>query len=233
MPPRPSKRVAVFDIDGTIYRSSFLRELLENLISFGIFPNQARAYYTHAYLNWLDRKGSYEVYLEGIIKAYKRYIRGVQQHTVWDAARHVMDFHEHRVYRFTRNLVRDLKKKDYYLLAISGSPLDIVDQFARNFGFDEVYGRMFEVDKEEKFTGKIPNQNIIDRKGVILKRAVEKQRLTLIGSIGVGDTESDIPFLKLVARPIAFNPNRELYDYAKKYNWEIVLERKDMLYRNL
>ncbi|MBI2097288.1 MAG: HAD-IB family hydrolase, partial [Candidatus Sungbacteria bacterium] len=36
------KRIAVFDIDGTIFRSSLLRELLESLITFGIFPYRAQ-----------------------------------------------------------------------------------------------------------------------------------------------------------------------------------------------
>ena len=50
------------------------------------------------------------------------------------------------------------------------------------------------------------------------------------GSIGVGDTESDVAFLKLVERPICFNPNKKLYDYAKRKGWEVVVERKDMIY---
>ena len=224
------KKVAVFDIDGTIFRSSLLRELLENLISAGVFPSRAKEYYAHAYINWLDRRGSYEQYLAGVIGAYERYIKGVQQHVVWDMAHHVMDFHQNRVYKFTRDLVRDLQKKGYYLLAISGSPFDIVDPFARNMGFDKVYGRLFEVDKSERFTGKSLYEGMIDHKGQILKRAIAKERLTLKDSIGVGDTDSDISFLKLVDRPIAFNPNIKLYSYAKKKKWDIVVERKDVTY---
>lgn len=67
-------------------------------------------------------------------------------------------------------------------------------------------------------------------KAVILKRAVGKEGLALKGSVGVGDTESDIPFLKMVERPICFNPNKKLYRYAKRKGWPIVVERKDMIY---
>jgi len=63
-----------------------------------------------------------------------------------------------------------------------------------------------------------------------LKRAVEKEGLTLAHSIGVGDTESDIPFLELVAQPICFNPNMNLYRYAKRMKWKVVVERKDVVY---
>lgn len=225
------KRIAVFDIDGTIFRSSLLRELLESLITFGIFPYRAHEHYVHAYVRWLDRKGSYLVYQQGVIKAYQRHVKGVNQNVVRDIASHVMDFHRYRLYRHTKNLVRDLKKKGYYLIAISGSPQDIVEPFARNLGFDGVYGRIFETNTRGQFTGVISNQKDIASKDKILKRALAKEKLSLEGSVGVGDTDLDVPFLKLVERPIAFNPNEKLYQCAKKNNWEIVIERKDVIYR--
>ncbi len=49
----------------------------------------------------------------------------------------------------------------------------------------------------------------------------------------MGDTETDISFLKMVDNPICFNPNKNLYNYAKKKGWEIVVERKDVIYKNI
>jgi phosphoserine phosphatase len=34
----------------------------------------------------------------------------------------------------------------------------------------------------------------------------------------------------LVENPIAFNPEKKLFDYAQGKNWKIVLERKNMVY---
>ena len=61
-------------------------------------------------------------------------------------------------------------------------------------------------------------------------RAVEREGLTLKDSIGVGDSEADIPFLKLVDHPICFNPNKKLQLVAKKKKWKVVVERKDVVY---
>lgn len=47
----------------------------------------------------------------------------------------------------------------------------------------------------------------------------------------MGDSEGDISFLKMVERPICFNPNRKLYEYAKKRGWEVIVERKDVIYK--
>jgi len=54
--------------------------------------------------------------------------------------------------------------------------------------------------------------------------------LNFAGSVAMGDTDSDTPMLDLADRPIAFNPNKELFEHALQKGWEIVLERKDMIY---
>jgi phosphoserine phosphatase len=36
--------------------------------------------------------------------------------------------------------------------------------------------------------------------------------------------------LEIVETPIAFNPNRLLYRHAKKHEWKVVVERKDVIY---
>jgi HAD superfamily hydrolase (TIGR01490 family) len=225
------KKVAIFDIDGTIFRSSLLIELVEAMIAEGLFPPRLRKIYAREYKNWLDRKDVYDKYIGGVVLAYNKYIKGVDRKEFLRVARKVITFHKNRVYRFTRDLVRDLKNKNYYLLAISHSPREIVEEFCKKLGFDKVYGRIYSVNKRGKFTGEVLYLDLISDKSKVLERAVEKERLTLRGSVGVGDTESDINFLKMVSRPICFNPNKKLYDYARRAGWEIIVERKDVIYK--
>ncbi|MDQ5951010.1 MAG: hypothetical protein QG639_287, partial [Patescibacteria group bacterium] len=49
-------------------------------------------------------------------------------------------------------------------------------------------------------------------------------------SIAVGDSDGDISLLESVANPICFNPNQSLYNHAKRMKWEVVVERKDVIY---
>jgi len=226
----PKKRVAVFDLDGTVFRSSLLIELLEELIEEKIFPKKARKIYSRELQNWLNRKGSYEDYIEKVILAYHRFIKKKKAEDVWKAARKVVSAQKNFTYRFTRCLVSELKK-NYYLLAISGSPQEMVREFGKKFGFDRTYSRIFETDKKGRFTGKILFEDMIKDKGKILKIVVKKKGLSLKGSIGVGDTEADIPFLKLVNYPIAFNPNLRLYRYSQRRKWPVIVERKNVVYR--
>ncbi|MDD5547847.1 MAG: HAD-IB family hydrolase [Candidatus Pacebacteria bacterium] len=224
------KKFAVFDIDGTIFRSSLLIEITDALIQAGIFKPRVRKIYEHAFKNWLDRKDSYEKYISAVVKAYMENIKGAEHKKFISVAKKAADFHKNRVYRYTRDLVKDLKRRGYYLLAVSNSPKIILDEFCGTLGFDKVYGRIYDIDKKGKFTGKIVFEDEISDKEKILNRAIKKGNLTLKGSIGVGDTEADIALLKNVENPICFNPNQKLLTYAKRAGWKVVVERKDVVY---
>jgi len=227
----PRQKVAAFDIDGTIFRSSLLIEVTEALIQTGLFPEAARKSYAKAYESWLNRQGSYDNYIRAVIRAFEKHIKAVKQSDFERIGKKAIAFQRHRVYRYTRDLVKDLKRKNYFLLAISHSPLELVELFAGNLGFDKVYGRIYEVDGRGRFTGQTLHADLIADKAKILRRALAKENLPLQGSIGVGDSEGDISLLKIVSRPICFNPNSKLYRAAKRHGWEIVVERKDVIYK--
>ncbi len=227
------RKVAIFDVDGTIFRSSLFIELAEAMIEEGYFPADMRDDYALRYRRWLDRKGSYEEYLEGVIKSFMKNLKGVRYADFADVAKTVVSLEKDRVYRYTRDLIKELKKKDYFLLAVSQSPKTVLDLFCKRLGFDKVYGRIYELGPQNKFTGQIVDLHLIANKANILRRAVEKENLTLKGSVAVGDTEGDIPILEMVEKAICFNPNAALYRYAKLQKWKVVVERKDVTYEIL
>lgn len=224
------KKVAIFDIDGTIFRSSLFVELTEALIDAGFFPEAARKTYAAAYRRWAERKGPYNDYKDAIVKSFDRHITDVRQKDFARTAKRVVAERQDRVYRYTRDLVAKLHRQGYFLLAISNSPREMVEPFCKHLGFDKIYGWMYEAGPDGKFTGQVLYADLIVDKAKILKRAVAKEGLTLRGSIGVGDTDSDIAFLSLVDHPVCFNPNKELYNAAKRRGWEVVVERKDVIY---
>jgi HAD superfamily phosphoserine phosphatase-like hydrolase len=158
------------------------------------------------------------------------HIKGVYYGDFAELARETVAKNQDRTYKYTRDLVKQLKKDGYFLLAISHSPKTILDMFCPELGFDKVYGMIYEIGPSDKFTGAVADSAFILNKAAVLKRAVEKSGLSLDGSVGVGDTESDISFLELVDTPICFNPNSGLYTVAKTRKWKVVVERKDVIY---
>lgn len=224
------QKVAFFDIDGTVFRSSLLIELVENLISEEIFSPDVRTTYESQYQAWLNREGTYEAYINAVIAVFLHNIKGVHYGKVADIGRAVVKSNNKRVYRYTRDLLRELKEKDYYTIAISQSPKAILDEFCKNYGFDKVYGRMYEIGPTDCFTGVVIDEHLIQNKANIVQRVFERHDFDRTDSVAVGDTEGDVAMLELVEEPICFNPNKELYTHARRLDWKVVIERKDMIY---
>jgi HAD superfamily phosphoserine phosphatase-like hydrolase len=223
------KKLAIFDIDGTIFRSSLLVELINALTRRRIFPPSAKKEMEYDYLRWVNRQGSYENYIRKVNEVHRRYLNGCKKSEVDKVINEVVKWQRDRVYVFTRDLIKALRP-DFYLLAISSSPQDIVKKFGDYFGLDRVCGRIFELKDEKIYTGRVLNEDFISDKKGVLRGFLRETGFSLEGSIGVGDTESDISFLEAVEEPIAFNPNRELAKIARQRNWRIVVERKDVIY---
>ena len=224
------KKVAVFDIDGTIFRSSLLIELVDGLTAEGIFDPNVRKIFLKKKGLWITRKGSYGDYIDAVIKVFTENLKGVSFTDFDRVGTRVVKMNRDRVYRFTRDLIKELKKKHYYLLAVSQSPKRLLDEFCKTLGFDKVYGRFYELGPNDKFTGEVVDLHLIANKANIVKRVVAKEGLTLKDSIGVGDTEGDISFLELVENPICFNPNEKLLRWARRNKHRVVVERKDVVY---
>ncbi len=231
--PAKKRPLAVFDIDGTVFRSSLVIELVEKLIEERIFPKSARTLYEDARLRWVERKGDYGTYINKVVDAFGTHLKGIPYGDVANAAGEVIETNKDRVYTHTRDVIKELKKKGYYLLAISHSPKLIVDGFCYELGFSKAYGTLYETGPSGAFTGKHQDFHLIGNKANIVRRVLEKEPVILEGSVGVGDTESDIPFLEMVDAPTVFNPNKKLYTHALRMGWPVVVERKDVIYHEV
>ena len=117
------QKVAIFDIDGTIFRSSLLIELVEVLIEKEIFPLSVRVDYEREKVRWLDRKGDYEAYINAVVVVFVKNIKGVRYDEFTEAAKAVVARYRHRTYRFTEDLIEDLKRKHYYFAKRNSRPL--------------------------------------------------------------------------------------------------------------
>jgi len=222
-------KLAIFDIDGTIFRKNLHFELIDELSWQGIFSKNARKVLVSAYASWLEHKGTYDEYRKKIISIYEKELKGRKQKDVIAASKKVADFNKDRVYIFAKDLIKKLRIGGYAIIAISGSPIEIVKEYNKYLKFDEVFGSVYETNGKGIYTGKIIFEPV-KHKGHLVGQYISEKGLTLEGSLGMGDTESDISFLKMVEKPIAFNPNMNLERAARRNGWKIIVEKKDVIY---
>lgn len=222
---------AVFDIDGTLIRWQLYHALADELVRMGRLDADQFQKVREARMNWKKRTNnlSFETYEQTLIKLLDVAITGISVTDLEQAGNKVLLEYKDQVYTFTRDLIRDLAFKNYLLFAISASPSEIVGLLAAHYGFNDFGGSVYET-KDGFFTGKI-DLLMSEQKPIYLNQLVTKHDASWQGSIGVGDSQSDIPMLSAVELPIAFNPNKALYEQAVAKKWPIVIERKNMVYK--
>lgn len=224
-----SRPFAVFDIDGTLVRWQLYHAIADEVVrQYG----KAELYdaVKAARMAWKTRSHpeGFKAYEGELVAAYESILQTMTVDQFMIAAENVFNEYKDQVYRYTRELIADLKAKRYLLFAISGSQLEIVKMIADYYGFDDYIGTIYTHDGQ-RFTG----QSTVHKEGkhVILDKMVTKHGATYQGSVAVGDSEGDITMLEAVEQPTAMNPSRLLYDHARQAGWAIVVERKNVIYR--
>jgi HAD superfamily hydrolase (TIGR01490 family) len=220
--------LAVFDVDGTLFRRGLLPALTRRLVNEEVFPERVREELSEDYYAWVERRGSYETYDELVMELFLRELKGVSVAELRRCAIAEVEAHGRRLHIYTRDVARRLEQAGYYLIAISGSPQEILDLFLKPLGFDRAWGTVLAQD-EGRYTGEVL-QDPFKNKRRVLEGFLGEADVGLEGSVGVGDTLSDVGFLEMVETPIAFNPNRRFFEVARQRGWPIVVERKDVIY---
>lgn len=225
-----SRPFAVFDIDGTLIRWQLYHALADELVKTGHLDELGFQTVREARMNWKKRHHdmSYLAYEKILVELFETAITDIDEADFRRACQAVIGTYKDQVYTYTRDLISSLRSKDYLIFAISASQDQIVKMLADYYGFDDAGGTVYQI-KNGRFTGK-SSVLMSDRKPEYLKSLVQKHGATWRQSIAVGDSESDILMLSKVVNPIAFNPTRQLYTHASQHGWQIVIERKNMVY---
>jgi HAD superfamily hydrolase (TIGR01490 family) len=221
--------LAVFDVDGTLFRRGLLPALTRRMVNEGIFSERVREELSRDYYAWVERRGSYDTYDRLVVDLFLRELKGVTAADLQRCARAEVEAHGRRLHMFTRDVALRLKQARYQLVAISGSPQEILDLFLKPLGFDRSWGTVLAQDTQGYYTGEVLHYPFKNKRQV-LEEFLKEANIVLEGSVGMGDTLSDVGFLEMVWTPIAFNPNRDLLEVARQRSWPIVVERKDVIY---
>lgn len=223
-------KFAVFDIDGTLIRWQLYHVIVDRLAKAGELTPNAEADLKAARKKWKNREHgeSFAEYEQVLIKIFETSLPRIDPHLFDNLVQQVIAEYKEQVYVYTRNLIKSLQRQGYFLIAISGSHHELVEEIAKFYGFDDWVGSQYER-QGEQYSG--ASYVASHHKAEILQQMIEKHALTPKGSYAVGDSKSDAPMFALVEYPIAFNPDKNLYKIANKNNWNIVIERKNMIYQ--
>lgn len=223
------QKLAIFDIDGTLFHWQLYHELVFKLKDLGYFSKEDSHELDSALMSWQSKKTHWFDYEMKVIYAFEKYLSQIEPEKLREVAKIIVEHSGHRIYRYTFNLLQKFQKEGYFTLAISASQQVVAEAFARKYGFDDCIGAEYATENNHYTGEKI--RVVHGRKDKIIHEFLQSHpELTLAGSVAVGDSGGDISMLELVDQPVAFNPSEELLDVALKKGWKVVIERKNIAY---
>jgi HAD superfamily hydrolase (TIGR01490 family) len=189
-----------------------------------------------AFSKWNRRVGDYDHYLQKMVDVYLDTVKNTDSYLISYIARKVIDQNYDRVYTFTRDKIKWHREQGHLIIAISGSPIELVREMAKKYKMDDYKGTVYEIGENGTYNGKItPMWDSRSKREAVLEMAA-KHNLNLDACFAYGDTAGDFTMLDLVGNPYAINPTRELLNKIME-NGElrgrvnVIVERKDSTYQ--
>jgi phosphoserine phosphatase len=116
-----------------------------------------------------------------------------------------------------KRAIKDLKKKGFKLAAVS-TGLQFMPQRVKNeLGFDYTLGNRLNV-RGGKLTGGVTINISHGAKGKVLKKILKRFNVTPKEVIAVGDSEGDLPMIKMAGYSIGFNSSSRALSKEVDYN---------------
>lgn len=231
------KSAAFFDIDGTISREGMISEVFKKMIKYELIDNSK--WYNDvepAFIRWDKRVGDYDDYLQKMVDVYTETIPNTNSFHIDYIARKVIEQKGDRVYTYSREKIKWHKAQGHMVIAISGSPIELVRAMSEKYGMDDCRGTIYQVGADGNYTGGIvPMWDAESKRKAVIEMA-QANGIDLAASYAYGDTNGDYSMLKLVGHPFAINPTRELLSRIRQDDdlvdkIHIIVERKDVTYR--
>ena len=232
-----TKIAAFFDIDGTISREGLISEMFKKMIKYELIENSKwNREVEPAFIQWNKRLGDYDLYLQKMVDIYSETVKFTNPYHISYIAKKVIEQKGERVYTYSRERIKWHKDQGHIVIAISGSPVELVREMSSMYGMDDYKGTVYEIGCDGAYTGEIiPMWDSRSKNKAVFEMA-EKHQIDLSASYAYGDTAGDISMLKLVGNPYAINPTRELITNILKEDYlkdliTIIVERKDVTYQ--
>lgn len=231
------KVAAFFDIDGTISREGLISEMFKKMIKYELIDNSK--WYNEvepAFTRWDKRVGDYDIYLQKMVDIYTETVKNTNAFHIAYIAKKVIEQKGERVYTYSRERIKWHKEQGHVVIAISGSPIELVSEVSKMYGMDDYRGTIYQVGSNGIYNGEIiPMWDSQSKRKAVFEMA-EKHDIDLSQSYAYGDTNGDYSMLQLVGNPFAINPTRELLSHIRnddqlKEKFTVIVERKDVTYQ--
>jgi HAD superfamily hydrolase (TIGR01490 family) len=125
------------------------------------------------------------------------------------------------VYAEPLHLVEQHRERGEPVFIVSATLQEIVEAIADELGFDGALGTRCEV-RDGVYTGRAIRALHADNKAACVRELAEARGFDLAECTAYSDSHTDLPFLEVVGKPVAVNPDRALRRVAAERGWPIL-----------
>jgi phosphoserine phosphatase len=219
-------KLAVLDVDGTLFDGTLGIDLIKSLVQAGIFPQEEAIKIASLYQKYEDGSGDKDEITKQISQIYADSMQGNSVARVKDVAQKTWMKVQANIFDSTHELVSRLKNQGYEIVLISGSPIEMITLFAQET----------KIPKTNLIAGCLSTQTGHYTNQIIHHPGTAEQKIQLLDeyitsrqievdwtkSIGMGNNERDLLVLQRCGNSIAFEPNEALQTLAVKHTWKIL-----------
>jgi HAD superfamily hydrolase (TIGR01490 family) len=126
------------------------------------------------------------------------------------------------VYREPLDLVARHRERGEPVYIVSATLQEIVDELARELGFDGALGTVCELGPDGAYTGRALRSLHAEAKADAVRELAEAEGLDLSECTAYSDSHTDLPFLEAVGHAVAVNPDRALRRVARRRAWPVL-----------
>ncbi len=214
-------KIALFDIDDTIYKGGVIFPLLDQEQKDNFIKKKYVAKINDNFV--LYKKGVLD-YEEVAREAVELWAEGLKNQKISEVAEHAKQFIMNDLssfYQFLKPLIV-LLKPTHNLYIVTNEPQFVSQPISNFFSFTDYSSTEFEL-LNGKLTGKVSYYNSSKHDK---KKSIEKifERYNKKGSLAFGDSLGDVGMFEEVEYPICINASSKLLSIAKEKKWRVVTE---------
>ena len=215
------KKVAFFDVDGTLLKSTIVHcyvwmqssripFFLKQLWLIGFLPKIV--YYL--ILDSISRTRFNQVF-------YRNY-RGLEVAEMKALATKMFeDYIRPKIFSEAVSQIQEHKDEGIDVVLVTGSLDFVVQPIADYLGVDTVLAPQLR-EENGQFAGELTTEPLIgEEKARAVRSYADQHEISLEESYAYGDSGSDLPMLECVGNPVAVNPSKALHQKALESGWEI------------
>lgn len=227
------KKLAIFDVDGTLFNGNLGIEFIKKLTQNGIQTKENAKTIMFWYLKYKNGEVKKSVAVDEIYKMHALGLKNSKEKEVKKVAEETWKEIKNKRYGFAANMIKKIKDQGYIVFLLSGSPTEIIEIFGNDLGIEKENILAGEIEIADGiYTGNIVfYPGSAEQKVEALMNLIQRKNIDVDwkNSMAMGDNERDAKVLGMVGNPIAFDPNEELKILAQNNNWKIADENTVLL----